>query len=319
VKVVTSYRVVVVVALVALLILPCDPASAKPNRPKVKRPKEEKAWINGKGMCVFPFAADELPGTADDFAEAMARGYRKALKLPDETPVVVAEGGRYPAVDSLKIDVCDAVIKPDSKGRKPSDRQRRIPGIDAGRFEVLGHRMSLERATLNLDMTATDARLLFTRDGDGRPLLVLGAAKDGRMSVDVTFDDVERLLLAAARKGAGKYGLTVDRTRLRMTVEDNRTVRVDLKLYTRVGFVPAGLRFRARLDIDDNLRGRLSELRCTGDDVLGPLISGVISPFLARYNGKTRPLMNFPATDLRLRGVEIVADQSIRIAADFGS
>jgi hypothetical protein len=310
-----------VVALAALLALALSaPDSyAKPHRARLKRPKEQKAWIDGKGMCVFPFAADKLPDNSDDFAAAMERGYRRALKLPEDGHVVVAEGGAYPLVDSLRIDVRDAVINPHKEKRKPSDRQLAIHGLDAAKFELLGRGMSVEDTTLDLNLTATDARLLFTRDTDGKPLLVLGGARAGRMSAEMTFADVERLLLAAARKGGRAYGLSVDRTRLRMDVEGGRTVRVDLKLFTRLGFVPAGLRFRARLDIDDQLNGRLSELSCTGDEVLGPLISGLIQPFLARYNGTTRPLMNFPRTDLRLRGVEIVAGERIRVAADFGS
>jgi hypothetical protein len=322
VPVVRSHRITLVIALSYVLAPHCFGVSAKPHRPpKFERSKEEKAWINGKGMCVFPFAADELPDTADDFAAAMARGYRRSLKLPHEdAPIVVAAGGTYPAVESLKIDVCDAQIYPERKGRTPSDRQLAIHGLDAAHFELLGHRMSMEHATLNLDMTATDARLLFTRDANGKPLLMLGAAKAGRVKFEVTLDDVERMLRAEADRAARPYGLDVSRARLKMAVDgDGRTVRVDLKLSTRLGFVPAGLRFRARLDIDDDLRGRLSELSCTGDEVLGPLISGIISPFLARYNGKTRPLMNFPATDMRLRGVDIVADHSIRLAADFGN
>jgi hypothetical protein len=294
--------------------------SARPAKPaKPKPPAEEKAWIDGKGLCLFPFAADRLPDNSGDFAAAMELGYRKALKLPDDANIVVAEGGTYPNVDSLKIDVCDAVIPPDKKSRKPSERQVVTHALDAGKVELLGQRMSVDGATVNLDITATDAKLLFTRDKSGKALLMLGGAKAGRMRCEMTLDDVEQLLLAAARKGGRPYGLRVERTRLKMNVEDGRIVRVDLKLFTRFGFTPAGLRFRARLDIDDHLQGRLSELSCSGDDVLGPLISGLIQPFLAKYNGKTRPLMNFPKTDMRLQGVEIVADERVRLTADFGS
>lgn len=307
-----------VVMMLCLAILYGGPLIAKPHD-RFTPPKEEKAWINGKGMCVFPFAANRLPDTAGDFAAAMERGYRRALKLPGNAPVVVAAGGAYPLIDTLRIDVCDAVVIAPEKKRKPSDRELAIHGLDAAHFEVLGRGMSVEHATLDLNMTATDARLLFTRDREGKPLLVLGGAKAGRMSAEMSFADVERLLLAAAKKGARPYGLAVDRARLTMAVEDGRSVRVHLKLFTRLGFIPAGLHFRARLDIDDNLNGRLSGLSCTGDDVLGPLIGGLVQPFLERYNGTTRPLMNFPATDMCLRGVHIDADQTIRVAADFGN
>ena len=48
-------------------------------------------------------------------------------------------------------------------------------------------------------------------------------------------------------------------------------------------------------------------------------MSGLIRPFLAKHNGETRPLMNFPATDMRLRGIDIAADRSLRVKADFGN
>jgi hypothetical protein len=327
VSAISHRRVAVLAALSAALALSLmsvpSALAAKPTvKPPAKpdKPNEQKAWINGKGMCVFPFAAERLPDNADDFAAAMSRGYRKALKLPDDSSVVIAEGGVYPKVDSLKIDVCNAIIDPEREARKPSDRKPTSPALDAAHFEMLGHRMSVERATVNMDLVATDARLLLARDKKGKPLLVLGGARKGRMSMEVTLDDVERLLLVAARKGGRAYGLAVDRARLDMTVDETaHVVRIDLTLSTRFGFVPAGLRFRARLDIDDNMNGKLSELAVSGDDVLGPLMSGLIRPFLAKYNGTTRPLMNFPATEMRLRGIEIAADHSIRVKADFGN
>lgn len=318
---ISRHGVAVIAALIALLSTTIVPnaLAAKPSA-KTDKPKEPKAWINGKGMCVFPFAAKALPDNADDFAAAMSRGYRSAIKLPDDSSVVIAEGGAYPKVESLKIDVCNAVIDPERKARKPSDRKPTTPALDAAHFEMLGHRMSVERATVNMDLVATDARLLLAQDDKGKPLLVLGGARNGRISMEVTLDDVERLLLVAARKGGRSYGLAVDRARLEMTVDETgRVVHVDVKLSTRLGPVPAGLRLRARLDIDDKLNGKVSDLAVTGDDVLGPLMSGLIRPFLAKHNGETRPLMNFPATDMRLRGIEIAADRSIRVKADFGN
>lgn len=285
-----------------------------------EKAKELKAWVNARSICVFPFAAKELPPTSDAFASAMAQGYRNAIKLPQDNQIVVASGGQYPSVDSLRINVCDGVVRhPQQGGRKPSDKQKRIIGVDAARFELIGNSLSVGDATMNISLTATDARLMFTRDKEGKPLLMLGSARDAAFTAEMSHKDVERFLLAAARKGGKKYGLMVDKTRLKMTVENGRLIRVNLKLFARFAFIPAGLDFLARLDIDDDLNGRVSELSCNGDDVLGPLITGLIRPFLARYNDTTRPLMNFPLTDIRLRDIQITSDENIRVAAAFGS
>ena len=219
----------------------------------------------------------------------------------------------------MKVDFCDAVVDTKKEGRKPSDKYLTVHALDAGRLDVHGQRVMVEDVRFDIGMPASDARLLLARDKRGKPLLVLGDAKAGRMTFEITRDGAERLLHVAAAKGGRPYGLTVDEARLKLAVEDGRTIRVDLKLFTRFGIAPAGLRFRARLDIDERLDGTLSELSCTGDEILGPLISGLIAPFLKKYNGKTRPLMNFPATDMRLRDIRITADQSIRATADFGS
>ena len=97
-----SHRVAFLGALVSLLLAGAAHAGVAKSRAKAPpNPKEQKAWINGKGMCVFPFAAEELPDNADAFADAMTRGYRKAIKLPDDSSVVTTEGGAYHKVDSL--------------------------------------------------------------------------------------------------------------------------------------------------------------------------------------------------------------------------
>ena len=294
-------------------------ALARPGRPRRRKKKDEEAWLDGKGMCVFPFAAERLPETAGGFATAMEQGYRRSLRLPRDAPVVETSGGTYPVVDAIRIDFSGAVVDSKKEGRKPSDRYLTHHALDAGRLEVLGQQMTVEDVRLSIGMTASDARLLMARDKRGKPLLVLGDAKDGRMTFEMTVAGAERLLHIAVAKGGRAYGLSVDDARLKLTVEDGRTVRVDLKLFTRLGVAPAGLRFRARLDIDERLDGTLSQLSCSGDEILGPLISGLIAPFLKQYNGKTRPLMNFPATEMRLHDIRITADQTIRVTADFGS
>jgi hypothetical protein len=297
--------------------------AGKPRNPGAKPSDEQKAWINARGMCVFPFAAEKLPDNSDDFTAAMERGYRKSLKLSQDgdEKIVVAEGGSYPNVKSLKIDVSDSVVLNPDRKRNPSKRAEAVPGIDASKFEFIGKGMSMEKALVDVTLSASDAKLMLTRDDkDNKPLLFLGRASEGRINIEIAHKDAERLLLAAARKGGKGYGLNVDKTKLELTVDPNgRTIFVVWKLFTRFGPAPAGLKFKAQLDIDDKLNGQLSHLSCSGDDVLGPLMSGLIRPFLAKYNGKTRPLMTFPKTEIRLRAINIASDDSIRITVDFGT
>lgn len=302
-------------------------ASAEANLLRKSRKEREEAakpWVNAKGLCVFQFPADDLPPTADGFAAALAEGCRKGASLPEDSQVVQIEGAEgYPAVRSLQINLSDAKV--DLKSKKDKDRTRPpdrwVPegAVGASHFELAGHRIAVEESMLSVGVTASDVRLDYTRDRKGKPLLMLAAAKDGELLFEMTHGDLELLLLAMFRQHAGKFGLAVNRTRLRLRSDGGRSVWAELKVNTTFAGVPADLKFRARLDVDDRLNGRLSDLSCTGDKALGPLISGVIEPALRKYDGKERPLVAFPQGRVRLHDLKIDTDEVVRVSAKFGS
>ena len=63
----------------------------------------------------------------------------------------------------------------------------------------------------------------------------------------------------AARETAGKYGVAIDRTRLKLDMVGDRALRVSLKVDVRIGtLLPAGLHFKARMDVDDQLNGKIT-------------------------------------------------------------
>ena len=96
-----------------------------------------------------------------------------------------------------------------------------------------------------------------------------------------------------------------------------RSLLFDLHLSTIVGFIPAGMRFTARMDIDDRMNGTISNLDCQGDEALGPLIVGLIRPTLNRYNNTTRPLISFPSGHIHLTDVQFQAGEHVEMTAKF--
>ena len=112
--------------------------------------------------------------------------------------------------------------------------------------------------------------------------------------------------------------MTVDRTKLKLDIVDGKSIRADLKLDTRLGILPAGLRFKARVDVDQTLNGRIARLSCEGDQLLGPIISGFINPALQKYEGKTRPLVGFPWGEMKLKDFELRLDDAFHLDATFG-
>ena len=64
----------------------------------------------------------------------------------------------------------------------------------------------------------------------------------------------------------------------------------------------------------------LSGLTCSGDNVLGPLISGIIRPGLKKHEGQTRPLVKFPLGTMHLRDAQIsTVNETVKLTATFGS
>lgn len=282
-----------------------------------------KPWLNARGLCVFQFGADGMPLTADGFALALDEGCRKGVRLPEDAQVVEIDGAdTYPALRSLRVNFSDAKIDYDPKRKTPKPPENYVPhgGFRAASFQVLGHRMAFEGAHMNVGVSAADVRFDFTRDRRGRPFLMLADAREGEMMFETTYADLESLIYAAFRAGAKPYGVLVNRTRLKLRSDDDgRSLVAELKVDTTFAGLPAGLKFRARFDVDDQLNGRISDLTCTGDKALGPLISGVIQPALKKYDGKERPLVAFPKGTVHLHDVKIDTERNVRLSAKFGN
>jgi hypothetical protein len=283
-----------------------------------------KPWINAKGLCVFQFGADGMPLTADGFALALEDGCRKGARLPADAQVVEMEGAEtYPTIRALRVNFSDAKIDFDPKRKTAKPPENYVPhgGFRAASFQVLGHRLAVEDAHLSVGVTARDVRFDFTRDRRGRPFLMLAEAREGEMLFEATYADLESLIYSAFRDGARPYGVLVNRARLRLSSDEvgaGHSIVAELKVDTTFAGLPAGLKFRARFDVDDQLNGRISDLTCTGDKVLGPLISGVIQPALRKYDGKTRPLVSFPKGAMQLHEVKIDTEKDVRLSAKFG-
>jgi hypothetical protein len=311
------FRWFFVVTFAAGLCAGC--AHHRPRHAVAQRPPAEKPWIGTRSLCVFPMVKAPPRPEPDALAAAMTAGWKSRLVVPDGAELVRIEPGNRPAkFDTIAIDLSDVRVNPgDSKNRlKPLQASQGI--VTADHFELVARPLLLEKARLLIGLNATDARLDVRRDRAGRSMLTFTDARDATLTMQINRGDIDWLLLRAARVGAAAVGVSVDRTRLKLDITDSRVIKVDLKVDTRVGFLPAGLRFKARVDIDENLNGRMTRLSCDGDQLLGPIISSFIDPALRKYEGLTRPLVGFEWGEMKLRTVTMDSDDGFRLAANFG-
>lgn len=308
-----------VLAVLGCLALAAPPALAREQVKKKKGPDE--AWLNAQDVCVFRFPSKRFPLNAEKFDYALTRGYARSLFLPDLYGTVVLDAARYPEVDALRINLSDARVDQNAKAPplRPTDRRLSGRAVHVKQFELVSRPLNAGKAKINFEVAASDVRLDFGKDKDNKRVLLMTDAKEGTFSVEISHKDMETMLLDGAKKAARKHGLRVRQVRLKLDAAEDGSVKVEMRVFSLVGgLVPAGLRFKARLDIDENLNGRLSGLSCTGDNILGPLISGLIRPGLKKHNGLTRPLVRFPLDTIKLHDVKISSGETVRLSATFG-
>jgi hypothetical protein len=295
--------------------------AAKPKHRVTAAAAAPKPWMRAQSLCIFPMSRSITAETPDKLASSMEKGWGERLNVPEGSDLVRMEGvDHFPRVESMTIDLSDVTVPTKRKEQRLKPVGKPEGSLHVENLEFVARPLLVEKARLLIGMTASDARLDVRRDKRGRPMLTLSGAQDGRITMEVSRKDIDDLLLESAREEAGKYGVAVDRIRLKLNVVDNRSLRVDLKADVRIGtLLPAGLRFRARMDVDDDLNGRITKLSCDGDQLLGPLISSIIDPQLNKYEGKKRPLVGFVYGKMKLRDLSINVDDGFKLDAGFGN
>ncbi len=284
------------------------------------RVRKPRAWFDAKGFCVFPLADGPLPKSRQELNDSLNGGWHKALEhLADDDSVVFSDGEHFPYLSSLKMQLSSGRmdVTKDNKGSKPNGR---VQGqIDVKDFELDGSPLLCDRAKLNLHLTANRARLDVERNERGEPVLMLADAKNARLDFQATRADLERIALVSARAAAKKYGVSVEKIDFKLEGDSlSHSLFLDMHISTKVGFIPAGMRFQAHVEIDDQMNAKLTNLKCDGDEALGPLIVGIIRPGLEKYEGRSKPIFSFPTGQLKLRDIRITSGEELKLAATFG-
>ena len=306
------------VAIIALMLLVVCSGCA--SKPKVRRPKPAKPWIGVRSLIIFPMAPAPAHAEPQAVADAMTAGWKKRLlSVPEGAELVRVKGPRRgDAIEEMFIDLTNVRVEADSKKKKLKPRGVPLRTLKVENFEFVAQPLLVERSRFLINMTATGATLDVRRDKRGRSMVTLTNARDGALTLEVPKKDIDTLMLDVGRKMAGPYGVSIDRTKLNLNVV-GRTIKADLKVDTRLGFLPAGLRFKARVDIDDQLNGRITRLSCSGDQLLGPIISSIINPALQKYEGKVKPLVGFEIGEMALKDMELASGDSFKIDVKFGT
>jgi hypothetical protein len=264
---------------------------------------------------MIPLGGSDFPTTPDQLADALRAGLAEVLSLPDGRAVVDADP------DRLSIDASGAVVEPHGPTDAAGIGQSQ-PGPTFRSVEMVAHPLLVEGARVRFDLTAADVRFNFDRNKAGRPVLLLASAADGRVTLGITKADLIALATAKAREAARLKGVEVERLDLNLTQLGARSIRLEAKadVQTKAIFkmVRGAVVFRGRIDVDDRLVARLSELDVAGEGMMIALAVNLVRGRVTALEGKEFPLGTFALGGLRLHDVQLQVGDELSVTASFG-
>lgn len=296
----------------------CAARRPAPAPAVLKPPPPAEPWINAKSFCILPLSAPEVPRTGGQLVESLLNAWKAGLKLPAPERAVTIVGGRYPSVREMRVDLSGARVMDGKSRPQVGDLRPTTRSLAVEHFALVAEDFATEKSRANLQVTADGVKLDLQKDRRGTPVLVMTDADEGTLHFDTAVADMERLMLSAARASAGRRGVYVRDLKLYFRTAGPRSLYAEMYVTTLVGFVPAGLRFTARVDVDEAMNARLSDLAADGDELLGPVVVAFIRPQLKKFDGQTKPLVGFPNKAVRLKDVQITAGDRITLDAVFG-
>lgn len=279
-----------------------------------------KSWFDSKSAFIFDLGGARLPSSRDDLADGLTRAWTSHLRFPQGAgQIVSATGERYPALQTLHVSLANGVIRnsaDDKADLKPSGRiDSRLLVSD---FDLDARPLISDKAKLSIHMAATDARFDVERDKKGRAMMLMSDAQTASFEFQISNEDLERMIVRDCNEAGADYHVKIDKVTMKFSTANNRSIDVDLRLWTHVAYIPAGMHFQAHVDIDDAMNARVSNLKIDGDEALGPLITGILRPGLKKFEGLSKPIFRFPNSQLQLRDVKLQGGDDVKIAAVFG-
>ena len=268
---------------------------------------------------MFPLAGKAFPTSADELAEAISGALGQVLTLAKKDGAVSAEGGKYPSIKKLKINLNNAAVSATEPPPKPKPTGKREDGISVDQLEIVGKPIKYEQNQLELELKASGVKFDFGRDKKGQALLVLADAKEGHVLAKMSKEDIKSLARAAAEMAAKPQGIKIEDLDLTLTSEGKRSLAADVRVKAKKMMVSGVIHITGRVDVDDEMNATVSKLDCDGEGMIGAMASGLVKSKLKPYEGKTFPLMTFSLGDVALRDLKIDVKNHVQVSADFGS
>jgi hypothetical protein len=267
---------------------------------------------------VLPLAGKAFPINAQELEDSIRSALEKVLTFQKTAAPVKVDAPKFPIVKQLKVDLSGARVGAKEPPPRPKPSGKRQVGFEVDQLELEAHPIRYENSTVNFNLKGKQVRFEFARDQKGKPLLVLSEAAEGHVDVNVSKADLQSLALAAAKLAAKEQGVTIQDVNIDLKSEGKRSLSATARVKAKKLMVSGTLNLSARVVVDDELNATISDLKCTGEGMIGTMAAGSVQPKLKEYNGRKIALLAFLVGDLSLRDLKIDVKAGLHVTARFG-
>jgi hypothetical protein len=267
---------------------------------------------------MFPLVGPDYPKAADELAARIQAGLGELLTFPRGQTVVVIQGGSYPDFENVKVNLTGASVNGAVPPPPPKPTGPREPGPTAAELHIVGKPINYQGRGINLELTASGAKFDLSHDEKGRAMLVAREAEGGNVVLDIAAADLQFILKTAATEAAKKKGVSIQDLDVNLTNQGPRTVDVQVRVKAKKMVMSGTVVVKGRLEIDDALVAKVSNLSCDGQGVMGNMAAGMIQGALRAQEGRRFLLTNFSLGALALRDVKISTANGLSISAAVG-
>lgn len=263
---------------------------------------------------MFPLFSKTPPQSAEELRDQLNASLARAVRLRQPPVEVVAP--EFPRIETLTISLDGAALT--EKPAQPNfTTKKRGREIRVERLTISGRGVDIRGATADMNLGATEVRLIEAINSDDEVVLLFDGAESGQFDASAAKSAIEALIEAFAKQQAAAQGVSIERVTLDLQQRSERSIAAEVRVRARKLFVGATVRITAQLDLDERLNARLSNLRCQGEGALGTFACGVLSPHLERVNGTEFPLSALPLAQLRVQNVQMNVGERVSVSAAF--
>lgn len=264
---------------------------------------------------MIPLDRKKFPDSKSDLADALNAAFHRFVKKDGE--IVTVNARVFPYLDEIAINLDNARLG--SPPRPPKSNGETKQACETAELNVSARNIDIEGAPVNLKLEARDVVFHEGRDGDDNVVMLVQNLRNGHVHVSAAQLDLEKAIGEVAQREARKQGINIEQTRVQFRARGPRSLSADISFTARKLLFRAKIDISGQLQIDDEFRANLSNLKCRGDGTLGNLACGILEPHLRKLEGRTFSLMQLPLGNIELHDVRIVVADTVEITADFGS